>query len=101
GVGLIYPGDFITVAEETGIIVPLGRWVLGEACRTARNWKQELRTDRPLTISVNISPRQFAQRDLVADIREVLVETGVEPATVKLEITESSTMEDPERVVRV
>lgn len=101
GVGLIYPGDFITVAEETGIIVPLGRWVLGEACRTARKWQEGLRTDEPLTISVNISPRQFAQRDLIADAHEVLVETGVEPATVKLEITESSTMEDPERVVRV
>jgi len=101
GRGLVHPGDFISVAEETGIIVPLGLWVLREACMTSHTWSQRFGMARKLSMSVNISPRQFAQRDLVRDVETVLAETGVDPATIKLEITESGTMGDPERAVRV
>ena len=94
--GLVYPGDFISVAEETGIIVPLGRWVLREACVKARIWNQQFGQTHQLVMSVNISPRQFAHRDLVRDIEAVLTETEVDPALIKLEITESGTMGDPE-----
>jgi diguanylate cyclase (GGDEF)-like protein len=99
--GLVYPGDFIPVAEETGIIVPLGLWVLREACMTKRAWNEQFGRTRKLGMSVNISPRQFAQRDLVTDIERILTETGVDPAMIKLEITESGTMGDPERAIRV
>ncbi|MGA2792847.1 MAG: EAL domain-containing protein [Roseiarcus sp.] len=100
GLELVYPDDFIPVAEETGIIVPLGRWVLGEACRQARAWKRPGRA-RPLTMSINLSPRQFAERDLVHGVETVLRETGVDPALIRLEITESCTMGDPERAAQV
>jgi diguanylate cyclase (GGDEF)-like protein len=101
GRGLVYPGDFISVAEETGIIVPLGLWVLREACITKRAWNEQFGRTCKLGMSVNISPRQFAQRDLVTGIERILTETGVDPAMIKLEITESGTMGDPERAVRV
>jgi diguanylate cyclase (GGDEF)-like protein len=99
--GLMFPGDFISVAEETGIIVPLGLWVLREACMTAHAWSRQFGMTRKLSMSVNISPRQFAQRDLVREVENVLTETGVDPAAIKLEITETGTMGDPERAVRV
>jgi EAL domain-containing protein (putative c-di-GMP-specific phosphodiesterase class I) len=101
GRGLVYPGDFISVAEETGVIVPLGLWVLREACLTARAWSQQFGEDRTLFMSVNISPRQLAQRDIVRDVESILRETGVDPALIKLEITESGAMGDPERTVRI
>ena len=101
GRGLVYPGDFIATAEDTGIIVPLGLWVLREACLTVHAWNRQFGSGRKLSMSINISPRQFAQRDLVRDIENVLFETGVDPTTIKLEITESGTMGDSERAVRV
>jgi len=99
--GLVPPSDFISVAEETGFIVPLGLWVLREACRKAFVWGQELGRTRAPTVSVNLSPRQFAQADIVDSIRSILVETGVNPGVIKLEITESSAIIDPERAVHV
>lgn len=101
GRGLVYPGDFITVAEETGLIVPLGIWVMREACIMARGWNLRFGQTRKLSMSVNISPCQFAQRDLVRDVERVLTETGVDPRLIKLEITETGTMGDPERAVRI
>ena len=98
---LVYPGDFITTAEETGIIVPLGIWVLGEACRQAKNWDEQFGHRSRLTMSVNLSPRQFAQRDIAESVEAILIETGVDPALIKLEITESGTMGAPERAIRV
>jgi diguanylate cyclase (GGDEF)-like protein len=94
------PGEFIQVAEETGLIVKLGHWVLREACRTAQLWAQSNR-GHPLTMSVNVSARQFAQPDLVEQIRLVLAETGLDPALLRLEITETATVEDAERAVAV
>ena len=98
--GLVYPGDFIAVAEETGIIVQLGLWVFREACRQAMIWQASEHRLRP-QISVNISPRQFAQPDLVESVRQIMSETLVDPKLIKIEITESGTMGDPERAVRV
>lgn len=101
GRGLVYPREFIQIAEETGLIVPIGTWVLREACRTAKTWEQRLDLTRSATMSINISPRQFANIDLVRDVQRVLVDTGVDPKLIKLEITESGTMGDPERAVWV
>jgi diguanylate cyclase (GGDEF)-like protein/PAS domain S-box-containing protein len=81
--GLVPPGKFIPLAEETGLILPIGEWVLREACREAASWP------KPLRISVNLSPAQFAQGDLVNVVHSVLLETGLSPARLEIEITES------------
>jgi len=94
--GLISPSDFIPVAEETGIIVPVGQWVLGEACRQARIWQDQFPSDPPLTISVNISAKQFAQPGLIEQVEQVLKETGIAPGSLQLELTESVVMESIE-----
>jgi diguanylate cyclase (GGDEF)-like protein len=88
---VLMPGDWIDLAEETGDIVPIGRWILREACRQARDW--QIRLERPgLRISVNLSARQFREHDIVATVRGVLDETGLPPASLMLEITESGLM---------
>jgi diguanylate cyclase (GGDEF)-like protein len=88
---ILMPGEWIDLAEETGDIVSIGRWVLREACRQARDW--QIRLGRPdLRISVNLSARQFREHDIVAAIRSILAETGVPAETLILEITESSLM---------
>ena len=91
---LMSPGRFLQVAEETGLIVPLGEWIMREACQTLCVWNGALQ-DRPnLNISVNVSPRQFHHPGFVDQVARVLQETGVEPRRVQLEITESTTMGD-------
>jgi diguanylate cyclase (GGDEF)-like protein/PAS domain S-box-containing protein len=90
--GLVPPGDFIQVAEETGLIVPIGWWVLGEACRQGVRWLGG--AERPLTMSVNLSPRMFRQGDLVHRVRAVLAETGFPADRLRLEITEGAMIED-------
>ena len=86
------PADFIGLAEETGDIVAIGRWVLQTACRRLRDW--QIRLDRPdLAMSVNLSARQFQDADLFGDVRDVLAETGLAPPTLILEITESVMMQ--------
>ena len=92
--GLVPPNDFIPLAEETGLIVPLGRWVLTEACHQARAWSAGRSAGPPLTMSVNLSARQFRQPDLVGDIARILCDTDVDPALIQLEITEGVLMED-------
>ena len=91
--GLISPADFIPIAEDTGLIIPLGWWVLQEACRQMRAWQVQFSTHPPLTISVNLSVKQFAQPDLVEQIARILHETNLEPWNLKLEITESVSYE--------
>jgi len=98
---LVYPDEFIKITEETGLIFALGHWVLREACRTASVLQVQFPRENPLTISVNISPRQFAQPDLVEQIRSTLHETGLDPHCLRLEITESVTIDDPKRVASV
>jgi diguanylate cyclase (GGDEF)-like protein/PAS domain S-box-containing protein len=95
--GQISPAQFIPIAEETGLIEPIGLWVLEEACRQARVWQRLLPPDRSLVMSVNLSGRQFQDPRLVDQIRRILRETGLEPQALKLEITESVLMQDAER----
>lgn len=98
---LRYPDEFISTAEETGLIVPIGLWVLREACRTAVRWNAARHGRPPLTMGVNLSPRQFNEPDLVDQVREVLEETGIDPGQLRLEITETMTMDDADRAAEV
>jgi diguanylate cyclase (GGDEF)-like protein len=93
--GLVPPAKFIPLAEETGLIVPLGRWVLEEACRQAKEWRARYPGD-PLMMAVNVSARQFGHPDLVSWIEEALDHAGLAPNDLLLEITESVLMEDAE-----
>jgi predicted signal transduction protein with EAL and GGDEF domain len=97
----IGPADFIEVAEETGLIVPLGLWVFKEACRQGHAWHLMSNNDPPLTVTINVSPCQLAQSNLVADVRAALEETSMEPGTLQLEITESMAMSDPKFAMRI
>lgn len=90
--GLIPPLKFIPIAEETGLIVPLGMWVLREACGQARQWQRDHPQEPPMVVGVNLSARQLEQPDLVAQVTAVLAETGLPAASLKLEITESVMM---------
>jgi len=94
--GLIYPDDFVSLAEETGLILALGLQVLREACSQLRVWQQRSPANRDLVMSVNISGKQLAQPDLSERVEEVLRETELNPRYLKLEITESVVMENPE-----
>jgi diguanylate cyclase (GGDEF)-like protein len=91
--GLVSPAQFIPIAEETGLIVPIGQWVLERACRQAQSWRADLPGAADLVMSVNLSARQFRHRGLVADIAAVLRETDLPPDALKLEITESVLMQ--------
>ncbi|MBI2776465.1 MAG: EAL domain-containing protein [Chloroflexi bacterium] len=93
--GLVPPAAFIPLAEETNLIIPLGLRVLEKACRQAREWREAFPGER-LVMSVNLSPRQFADSNLVESIAEVLRETGLEPCALELEITETSVMDRSE-----
>jgi diguanylate cyclase (GGDEF)-like protein/PAS domain S-box-containing protein len=94
--GLLNPDDFIAVAEETGLIVPIGAWVLDQACRQVQRWQASLPALPPLRVSVNLSGRQLGHTNLVGDVASVLAETGIDPQLVELEITESVLMDDVE-----
>ena len=94
--GLIPPAAFIPLAEETGLIVPLGRWVLREACRQAARWQWGMPGEAPLTVSVNISGRHLQDAGLVEDVAAALRESGLTPASLTVEITESVLMQNTE-----
>ncbi len=87
--GLISPSEFVPLAEETGLIVPIGRWVLHEACRQVARWRRTLDGCRQLGIAVNVSGRQLQGRPFVVDVREAVEQAGLDPNAVTLEITES------------
>lgn len=94
--GLISPDEFIPLAEETGLIIPIGYWVMREACRQMQVWQQEFPKNPPLMISVNLSGKQFSRPDLIEQIQQILRETGLSAYSLKLEITESILMENAE-----
>lgn len=92
--GLISPAEFIPIAEESGQILQIGEWVLREACHQLQRWQQKFPSDKPLYMTVNLSAKQFAQPNLVDRVREILTETTIDPAFLKLEITESVVMDN-------
>ncbi|KPA98563.1 putative bifunctional diguanylate cyclase/phosphodiesterase [Pseudomonas asplenii] len=97
--GWIFPGDFIPVAEDSGLIVPLSRWVVGQACRQAKAWQEQ--GLGKLVMSVNVSAIDFRQRDYLDGIRQVLEETGLDPRCLELEITESILMQNIDATLEV
>ena len=97
--GLVQPGQFIAMAEETGLIAPIGEWVLRTACAEAQGWV--VKGMPPVSVAVNLSARQFARDELATAIMRVLRETGLDPRRLELEITESTVMHNPERAVEV
>jgi diguanylate cyclase (GGDEF)-like protein/PAS domain S-box-containing protein len=94
GHGLVGPDGFIAIAEESGLILDIGKWVLSSACRAVARWNRGRK--EPLRIAVNLSPRQFVRNDLVGEVTRILAETGCEPAWLSLEITENLLLEDCE-----
>ena len=97
--GFISPGAFIPVAEETGLIVPMGEWILLAACRQMQQWREQFTHARSLVMSVNLSSRQFAQVNLLAQVQEALITTGLDAVNLKLEITESMVMDNVENTI--
>ena len=91
--GLVMPGDFIPLAEETGLILPIGQWVLETACTQIRLWSAAPETHE-LLLAVNVSARQFRQPAFVADVQRILTDTGADPTRLKIELTESMVLED-------
>ena len=97
--GIVNPTQFIPVAEESGLILPITRWVLFEACRQLKAWEEEFARDVPLTVSVNLSGRHFAQATLIDEVAAVLQGTGIDPSHLILEITESVAMEGAQTTI--
>ncbi|OEU84276.1 MAG: hypothetical protein BA865_11780 [Desulfobacterales bacterium S5133MH4] len=96
--GLVFPDHFISLAEETGLIVPIGLWVLQTACAQLNNWRHDSLT-RNLTLAVNVSAKQLHQIDFVAQVERVLLESGAHPSLLKLELTESIVLENFEDTI--
>jgi diguanylate cyclase (GGDEF)-like protein/PAS domain S-box-containing protein len=96
--GMVSPLEFIPIAERSGLIIPLGKWVLQEACRQLKAWQDDLGIPEDLFVSVNFSSLQFKQPFLVEQISKVLCETGIKPQCLMLELTESVVMENPQAV---
>jgi diguanylate cyclase (GGDEF)-like protein/PAS domain S-box-containing protein len=90
--GIVGPTEFIPFAEESGLIIPIGRWVLREGCRQAKYIQQQVPSDRPLTMNINISAVQLHHSDIVEDVRDALAESGLDPRSLTLEITETVMM---------
>lgn len=97
--GLLHPADFIKTAEESGLIIPIGQWVLYEACRQMKEWQTQFEMESLLIISVNLSSRQFSQPDLIPQIEQTLIETGLPAGALLLELTEMTLIEDMEAAI--
>ena len=94
--GLVSPVEFIPVAEESGLIAPIGHWMIRESCRRALDWDRDFPDHPPLTVSVNLSPRQLVRKQLTDEVEQLLEESGFPAQRLKLEITESALLEDAE-----
>jgi diguanylate cyclase (GGDEF)-like protein len=92
--GLVSPAEFIPIAEQTGLIIPIGEWVLNQACRQLMAWQAKYPSAPPLSMNVNLSVKQLSDPELVDRVARILAETGIPPETLKLELTESSLMTD-------
>ncbi|HEY9769165.1 MAG TPA: EAL domain-containing protein [Coleofasciculaceae cyanobacterium] len=99
--GSIGPTDFIPICEETGLIVPLGNWLLQEACQTARNWQLKYPEHPTIKMSVNLSAQQFREPQLIQEVEKVLAQTGLKGKFLKLEITESILIDNLETVTEI
>lgn len=99
--GMVSPAQFITITEETGMIVPIGLWVLREACLKTREWHIEHPMEPPIEVAVNLSVRQFKQPDLVEQVRRILAETGLSAEYLQLEVTETVLVDDSGEALRV
>jgi EAL domain-containing protein (putative c-di-GMP-specific phosphodiesterase class I) len=95
--GLIPPSDFIPLAEETGLILPIGEWAMHEACRIAKQWIDE--GYDPITVAVNISPKQFRHQDVAQVVIDALQQSKLDPQYLEVEITESAVMDDVETAI--
>jgi diguanylate cyclase (GGDEF)-like protein/PAS domain S-box-containing protein len=98
--GLLPPSHFLPLAEQTGLVVPIGRWVLAHACHALADWQRDHPRDEPLSLSVNVSMRQLHESRVVEDVRAALDAAGVEPQQLVLEITESFLADETEEVLR-
>lgn len=96
--GIVPPAQFIAIAEDSGLIVPIGRWVVQGACRQLKSWAT-LDQTRKLRLSVNISPKQFAEESFVSDVTQILTATGADPSLLELEITEGLLLQDVEQII--
>jgi diguanylate cyclase (GGDEF)-like protein/PAS domain S-box-containing protein len=98
--GIVTPANFIAIAEETGLIVPLGWWVLRESCNQTRLWQEQFPSEPPLWISVNMSGKLFLKSDMVEQLLGILEETGLEPRNLRLEVTENVVMDHEDLAIR-
>jgi diguanylate cyclase (GGDEF)-like protein len=99
--GLIPPSEFIATAEETGLILPISRWILYEACRQAKEWQKKYRPDLALMVSINLSGKHFQQATLIDEVTDALKASGIDPASVILEITETVAMAGAETTIEI
>jgi len=99
--GLIYPGSFISIAEETGLIVPMTQLIAQRACHDLCHWQDQLQNELKLTMNINLSSKHFLSPTLLEDIKEILNKTGMPPEQLKLEITETALMEDADETIRL
>ncbi len=99
--GLVPPNEFIGIAEETGLIVPIGRWILENACRQTAEWQRQIPNCRQLSVSVNLSAKQLLHPNIIAQVKEVLERTAFDPRCLKLEATETMVMENGDQALAV
>ena len=99
--GLIYPGSFISIAEETGLIIPITKLIAQQACEDLCRWQDQLKDELKLTMNINLSSKHFLSPTLLEDIKEILKQTGMPPDQLKLEITETALMEDADETIRL
>jgi EAL domain-containing protein (putative c-di-GMP-specific phosphodiesterase class I) len=98
--GLVAPGTFVPIAEETGMIQPIGSWVLGEACRHVARWQEDYPREVPLMVSVNLSGRQLISAELAAEVEKALTESQLAPGSLILELTETVLMQDSDATIK-